>query len=146
MTSAGPAAAADRRRGRAVTVVRHDRPARRRSPSRSSTVIVRRPVASWPLLAQRAQRLGHRLPRRADPARQLVLRQRDGDPRALRVGLAEALGQLDDPLGHPGGGVVGGELDALAVGVAQPLDDEVQQRDRDRGRGCRGSRGRPPRA
>ena len=36
---------------------------------------------------------------------------------------AEPLGQLDQPGGHPAGGVVRAELDALAVGVAQPLGD-----------------------
>ncbi len=46
---------------------------------------------------------------------------------AVRRGLAEPLRHLHQPGGDPADGVVRAELDALAVGVAQPADERTHE-------------------
>ena len=50
------------------------------------------------------------------------------------AGLAEALGQVDEPGAHASHGVLGDELDELAVGLDEAAGEHPQQDDRDPGR------------
>ena len=81
-----------------------------------------------PAVAEHPQRLRDGLPRRADPAGQLVLAERDRDAHPLAVRLAEPVRQLDEParqllnrlVGNPPDASVLETLGGVRLGVTGP--------------------------
>ena len=108
----------------------------------SSTVIARRSVSTQRRPAQRVERLVDALARGADPARELLLRDREVDAHAAAGLLAPVVGgQLDQPRRDAADRVGGAELRALAVGLAQPRDQARRGSTATPAASARGTRG-----